>query len=70
MMNERFEDTSRSFYIPLWNGLLYNAVIEWVRSGSHEPPESAAARMKEALGLLADSIESGATNPTQNARLK
>lgn len=69
MMNERFENTSKSFYIPLWNGLLYNAVIEWVKSGTDETAESAIERMNEALKLLAESIGNGTTNQTQNAKL-
>lgn len=70
MMNARYESASKSFYIPLWNGLLYNAVIEWVKSDADETPESAAERMKEALKLLSESIETGMTNPTQNAEIK
>lgn len=70
MMNKRFEGTSKSFYIPLWNGLLYNAVIEWVKSGTDESAESAVARMRDALDLLAKSIETGMTNETENARLE
>ena len=70
LMNAQFEGTTKSFYIPLWNGLLYNAVIEWIKSDTDETPESAAARMKEALTLLSQSIETGTTNPTQNAKLK
>ena len=69
MMNARFEDASKSFYIPLWNGLLYNAMIEWVKSCSDEPADVAADRLREALHLLAKSIESGETNRTQNRRL-
>lgn len=69
MMNARYEDASKSFYIPLWNGLLYNAMVEWVRTGANEPAEVAAARLREALHLLAKSIESGETNETQNRRL-
>lgn len=69
MMNARYENASRSFYIPLWNGLLYNAMIEWVRTGADESAEDAAARMREALHLLAKSIESGETNREQNRRL-
>ena len=70
LMNERFENTSKSFYIPLWNGMIYNAVIEWVKSDTDETPENAAARMSEALKMVAESIETGKTNPTQNAKLK
>ena len=69
MMNARFEDASKSFYIPLWNGLLYNAMIEWVKTGADEPAEIAAQRLRESLHLLAKSIESGETNATQNLRL-
>ena len=70
MMNERYENTSKSFYIPIWTGLLYNSVIEWVKSDTDESAESAVARMKEALKLFMQAIESGATNKTQNLRLK
>ena len=70
LMNERFENTSKSFYIPLWNGMIYNTVIEWVKSDTDETPENAAARMSEALKMVAESIETGKTNPTQNAKLK
>ena len=69
MMNARFENASKSFYIPCWNGLLYNCVIEWVKSDTGESVEHAVARMKEALKLLTQSIETGTTNPTQNAKL-
>ena len=69
LMNKRYENTSKSFYIPLWNGLLYNAVIEWVKSDTDESAESAVARMKDALELLTQAIETGQTNPTQNVRL-
>lgn len=69
MMNARYEDASRSFYIPLWNGLLYNAMIEWVKTGADEPAEAAAARLRDSLHLLAKSIESGETNRTQNLLL-
>lgn len=70
LMNARFETAAKSFYIPIWNGLLYNCVIEWIKSDSDEPVERAVLRMKEALTLLTKSIETGATNPTQNAKLK
>ncbi|MBR6917191.1 MAG: TetR/AcrR family transcriptional regulator [Clostridia bacterium] len=70
MMNARFENASKSFYIPIWNGLLYNCVIEWVKSGTDEPVESAVARMKDALKLFAEAVETGETNPTQNAKIK
>lgn len=70
MMNKNFEGTSKSFYLPLWNGLLYNAVVEWVKSGTDESAESAVARMKDALDLLAKAIETGMTNETENARLE
>ena len=69
MMNERFENTSKSFYIPIWNGLLYNCVIEWIKNDTGESVESTVSRMKDALKLLTDAIESGTTNPTQNSRL-
>ena len=69
MMNARYENAAKSFYIPIWNGLLYNCVIEWIKSDTDEPVEHAVARMKEGLTLLAKSLETGTTNPTQNAKL-
>ena len=69
MMNARYENAAKSFYIPIWNGLLYNCVIEWIKSDTDEPVEHAVARMKEALTLLTKSLETGTTNPTQNAKL-
>lgn len=59
MMNERFKDTPPSFFYTIGNGFIYNSVIEWVRSGTDESPESAIARMEVDLHLLAKSIESG-----------
>ena len=29
VMNSRLEGVSTSFYIPLWNGMIYNAFMEW-----------------------------------------
>ena len=69
LMNARFENAAKSFYIPCWNGLLYNCVIEWIKSDTRESVAHAVARMKEALTLLMKSIETGTTNPTQNAKL-
>ena len=66
VLNSRYEDTSVSFYHPVWNGLLYNAAIEWVKSCPDEPVEEALVRVKEGLKLLAESIETGDTNKTQN----
>lgn len=70
MMNARYENASKSFYIPIWNGLLYNCVIEWIKSDTDESVESAVERMKAALGMLTQAIDTGRTNPTQNVRLE
>jgi len=69
LMNKRFEDASVSFYIPLWNGMIYNAFFEWARTGMNEPVETAIARVKEGLKLVSDSIETGLTNGTQNKKV-
>ncbi len=68
-MNEQFEGVTTSFYIPLWNGMLYNAFIEWVKSGMDEPVEEILEKVKEGLKLVAVSIETGLTNSSQNHRL-
>ena len=67
VLNSRYENTTVSFYHPEWNGLLYNSVIEWVKSGTDETADEALVRVKEGLKLLAASIETGDTNNTQNA---
>lgn len=56
ILNERSESASGSFYALLWNGMLHNSVIEWVKSGTDESAESAAARLKADLLKLAASI--------------
>ena len=69
IMNKRFENVSVSFYIPLWNGMIYNSFIEWAKSGMAEPVEAAIERVQTGLKLVAESIERGLTNGTQNRRL-
>ena len=67
-MNRHHQDASISFYIPLWNGMIYNSFFEWARAGMDEPVEAAVARFRNALKLVAASIETGLTNDTQNKR--
>lgn len=69
MMNKRYEDVTVSFYITIWIGIIYNSFIEWAKTGMSEPVEKTAERLKEGLKLVADSIETGLTNSTQNKRL-
>lgn len=69
IMNERYEGVSTSFYIPLWIGMIYNAFIEWAKTGMAEPVETAVERVMTGLKLVAESIEIGLTNSTQNSRL-
>lgn len=69
LMNAHYEGISASFYIPLWNGMLYNAIAEWVNSGMNESVEEITDRMKDGLKLIAESIELDLTNTTQNKKL-
>ena len=68
-MNELYEGVSVSFYIPLWIGMIYNSFFEWVKTGMDEPVEAAVERVKAGLLLVAESIETGLTNDSQNKRL-
>ncbi len=68
-MNERFEGVSTSYYIPLWNGMIYNSFIEWARSGMTEPVDVTIEKVKQGLKMVAESIDTGLTNKTQNHRL-
>ena len=67
-MNRRFEDISTSFYIPLWNGMIYNAFMEWAKAGMPGTVEDAIAKVNAGLKLVAASIESDSGNRTQNAQ--
>ena len=48
---------------------IYNSFIEWAKAGMSEPVEKAVERVRDRLRLVADSIETGLTNSTQNKRL-
>ena len=69
IMNTRYEGVSTSFYVPLWNGMIYNAFIEWARTGMSEPVETTVERISEGLRLVAQSIETGLANSAQNPKV-
>ena len=69
IINKRYEAVAVSFYIPLWIGMIYNVFIEWARTGMSEPVETTVERVTEGLKMVAESIETGLTNDTQNLRL-
>lgn len=68
-MNQRFEGIATSFYIPLWNGMIYNAFMEWARAGMPGTVESTIDKVNASLKLVAASIETGIRNKTQNKAL-
>ena len=68
-MNRLFEDVSTSFYIPLWNGMIYNAFMELARAGMPGTVEEAIEKVNAGLKLVAASIETGLRNETQNQKL-
>ena len=65
-MNKRFEAASTSFHVLMWNGMIYNAFIEWARAGMPGTVEEAIEEVKSALRMVASTIESGLRNNTQN----
>ncbi len=67
-MNERFENVSASFYIPLWNGMIFNAFFVWAKEGMNEPVDETIERLKHGLKLVKESLETGLTNSAQNSR--
>ena len=69
LMNKHYENVNTSFYIPLWNGMIYNAFFEWVRVGMPGPVETTITKVKEAMKMVAVSIETDSINRTQNKRL-
>lgn len=66
-MNKRYEGKSASYYIPLWNGMIYNAFIEWARAGMPGTVEEAVENVKSGLKMVASTIETGLRNNAQNA---
>lgn len=68
-MNRLFEDASTSFYIPLWNGMIYNSFMEWARAGMPGTVEEAIEKVNEGLRLVAASIETGLRSEAQNIKL-
>ncbi len=70
IINRQYPYVSVSFYMPLWIGMIYNAFIEWAKKGMDEPVEAAAARVSAGLKMVAESIETGLTNNTQNMRME
>lgn len=69
LMNKQYENVSVSFYIPLWIGMIYNSFFEWVKTGMTESVDSIVKKVNDALKLIAESIETGLTNNTQNQKL-
>ena len=68
-MNKRFETAADSFYIPLWNGMIYNAFIEWARAGMPGTVEEAIENVNASLRQVADSIHTALLNKAQNTQL-
>ena len=66
IMNQHYENTSASFYMPLWIGMIYNSFIEWVRADMQEPVEEVVERVRDGLRLVAESIENNQAHDTQN----
>ena len=66
--NSIFDNMEMIFRTGIWNGMIYNAFFEWVKTGMSEPVELAIERVKETLKLVANSIETDMTNDTQNKR--
>ena len=58
-LNQRFEDVTMSFYLALWNGMIYNAFIEWARAGMPGTVEGTIDQVIAALKLVSTSIETG-----------
>lgn len=66
-MNKRYQNVSTTFYIPLWNGMIYNAFMEWARAGMPGTVEETVKNVKSSLKLVAESIQTGLRNSAQNA---
>lgn len=68
-MNQHYANVTTSFYITLWNGMIYNAFIEWARAGMPGTVEEAIENVNSSLKLVAESIRTGLRNKTQNTQL-
>ena len=67
-MNKRLADASNALYVALWNGMIYNAFIEWARAGMPGTVEETIENVKSGLKLVANTIETGLRNNTQDAQ--
>ena len=50
-----------------WNGMIYNAFIEWARAGMPGAVEDASENVKSGLKMVAATIETGLRNGARNA---
>ena len=66
LMNKHFENGNVSVCILLWNGMIYNSFFEWIRTGMTDPVETAIAKVKEGMKLVALSIETDTALYSQN----
>ncbi len=64
-MNKRFESKSASFYNVLWNGMIFNAFIEWARAGMPGTVEEAIEKVNAGLKQVAKTIQKGPRNQAQ-----
>lgn len=63
VLNKRYEDASaQSFYVPLWNGMIFNIFIEWARAGMNGTVEETVEKVNTGLKLVARSIETRIIN--------
>ena len=55
-------------YLPLWNGMIFNAFIEWARAGMPGTVEGAIANVNAGLKQVAVSIETGLRSKAQDKK--
>ncbi|MBR5619967.1 MAG: TetR/AcrR family transcriptional regulator [Clostridia bacterium] len=66
-MNKRFDGITTSYYVTLWNGMIYNAFIEWARAGMPGTVEEAVENVQSGLRMVAETINTGLRKNRKNA---
>ena len=67
-MNPHFAGVTTSFYIPLWNGMICNAFIEWAGAGMPGTAAEAVENVHASLKQLAESIGACLRSKTQHTQ--
>ena len=56
-INDQFVGEPGSFYVSFWNGMIYNAFMEWTKGGMKGTVEETMEKVKQDLKMVAETID-------------